>query len=153
MVTFVITKNGHNTIKFGQFREIRKNALTSLLLNLLRFLFREIQVNVICDRFEGCHRKTFSYSVSILFRKNYSNTREATSNQHTRQTTTYKYLTTNLCFVPVPFVVYYALCFGSCSSYHYMFSSSPSGKKSLKKKAVLLVELAWGSSTNQERSK
>ena len=28
-------------------------------------------------------------------------------NQHTRQTTTYKYLTTNLCFVPVPFVVYY----------------------------------------------
>ena len=74
--------------------------------------------------------------------------------QHTRQTTTYKYLTTNLCFVPVPFVVYYyALCFGSCSSYHYMFSSSPSGKKSLKKKAVLLVELAWGSSTNQERSK
>ena len=73
--------------------------------------------------------------------------------QHTRQTTTHKYLTTNLCFVPVPFVVYYALCFGSCSSYHYMFSSSPSGKKSLKKKAVLLVELAWGSSTNQERSK
>ena len=75
-------------------------------------------------------------------------------NQHTRQTTTHKYLTTNLCFAPVPFVVYYyALCFGSCSSYHYMFSSSPSGKKSLKKKAVLLVELAWGSSTNQERSK
>ena len=27
--------------------------------------------------------------------------------QHTRQTTTHKYLTTNLCFVPVPFVVYY----------------------------------------------
>ena len=39
-------------------------------------------------------------------------------NQHTRQTTTYKYLTTNLCFVPVPFVV---CCFGC--SYHYMFSS------------------------------
>ena len=45
-------------------------------------------------------------------------------------------------FCTCPICCILLLCFGSCSSYHYMFSSSPSGKKSLKKKAVLLVELA-----------
>ena len=34
---------------------------------------------------------------------------------HTRQTTTHKYLTTNLCFVPVPFVVY-------CVYYYYYYA-------------------------------